>query len=89
MRLQAKERPMTSSVVGNREGEPVVRWSGVLLSVLIISGVYSVPIAGFYWGVGYFNPASFIFLPVFLLGIIGTSIVRGLRRPVAELPAVA
>jgi len=80
---------MTCSVVGNRDGAPVIRWSGVVLSVLIISGVYSAPIAGFYWGVGYFNAAAFIFLPVFLLGIIGTSIVRGLRRPVAELPAVA
>jgi hypothetical protein len=70
---------MLFSVVADRDGQPVIHWVGVAMSVLIISAVYSLPIAGFYFGVGFFNPASFLLLPIFLLGIIGTSIFRGLK----------
>jgi hypothetical protein len=80
---------MTFSVVGSRAGRPVIRWTGVVASALIITAVYSMPIAGFYWGVGFFSSASFVLLPAFLAGIIGTSILRGLRRSPEDLPTVA
>ena len=79
---------MTFTLVGNRNGQAVIHWPGVVMATLSISAIYALGVAALSWALGWYSLGSFAALPLFLGSVVGIGIKRGLQLPPQSLPAI-
>ena len=77
---------MKLTVVGNRGGRAFVYWPGVIISSFLVAAAAELGAAAFAFATDWYSPIAFI-LPILMsVGIVvGGSVQRGLRTPLAQL----
>ncbi len=73
-------------LVGNRNGNAVVNWLGVLASALIVAIIAMAGSAAVMLAIGWFSPIALIMAASFVPAlVVGMGIKRSLQLPIKEL----